>query len=85
MAPCGLRGAGVVLLELTATLFRLGWLYLISPVRLCSNYLLDDQQRLGASLLAIGFATVVVLVWKLIWGQVDTRGADRAQPWIGSG
>ncbi|MEO8746529.1 MAG: hypothetical protein ABI379_02575, partial [Rhodanobacter sp.] len=42
---------GVVLLEVIATTFRLGWLYLISPVRLCSNYLLDDQQWLGKILL----------------------------------
>lgn len=63
---------GVVLAELTATLFRLGWLYLISPLRLCSNYLLDDQQRLGKLLLAGGFAIVAVLAWKLMWGRIDT-------------
>jgi len=68
---------GVVLLELTATVFRLGWLYLISPVRLCSNYLLDDQQRLGRLLLAIGFVIVLILVWKLMWGHIDTGHADR--------
>ena len=63
---------GVVLLELIATVFRLGWLYLISPVRLCSNYLLDDQQRLGKLLLAVGFSIVLILVWKLMWGHIDT-------------
>jgi hypothetical protein len=63
---------GVVLLELTATAFRLGWLYLISPVRLCSNYLLDDQERLGRLLLAIGVAIVLLLAWKLMWGRIDT-------------
>lgn len=59
---------GIFLLELTATVFRLGWLYLISPERLCSNYLLDDQQRLGKLLIALGFAMILVLVWKLMWG-----------------
>lgn len=68
---------GVALLELTATAFRLGWLYLISPERLCSNYLLDDQARLGKLLLAIGVAIVLTLAWKLMWGRVDTGHADR--------
>ncbi|TAM39097.1 MAG: hypothetical protein EPN61_13000 [Burkholderiaceae bacterium] len=67
---------GVVLLELVATTFRLGWLYLESPVRLCSNYLLDDQQRLGKLLLAVGIAIVLILVWKLMWGHIDTGHAD---------
>lgn len=68
---------GVVLLELTATAFRLGWLYLISPVRLCSNYLLDDQQRLGKILLALGLAMVLLLAWKLMWGHIDAGREDR--------
>lgn len=63
---------GVVLVELIATAIRLGWLYLISPVRLCSNYLLDDQQRLGRILLGIGFGILLTLVWKLMWGHIDT-------------
>lgn len=67
---------GVVLLEVTATAFRLGWLYLISPVRLCSNYLLDDQERLGRFLLAIGVAIVLVLAWKLMWGRIDLGRED---------
>jgi len=68
---------GVVLLELTATAFRLGWLYLISPVRLCSNYLLGDQERLGKLLLAVGLALVLLLVWKLMWGHIDTGHENR--------
>ena len=67
---------GVVLLELIATMLRLGWLYLISPVRLCSNYLLDDQQRLGRILLVAGFAVLLALVWKLMWGHVDSERTD---------
>lgn len=68
---------GVVLLELTATVFRFGWLYLISPVRLCSNYLLGDQQWLGKLLIAVGFAIVLVLVWRLMWGHIDPRTGKR--------
>lgn len=61
---------GVFLLEVIATAFRIGWLYLGSPVRLCSNYLLSDQQRLGWNLLAVGVAICLVLAWKLIWGRI---------------
>lgn len=62
---------GVFLLECIATLFRLGWLYLVSPERLCSNYLLDDQQRLGEYLLLLGTALVLAIAWKLLWGRFD--------------
>ena len=68
---------GVVLLEVIATAFRLGWLYLISPVRLCSNYLLDDQQQLGRILFAVGIAILLVLVWRLMRGHVESGRADR--------
>ena len=62
---------GVIMLELIATAFRLGWLYLISPERLCASYLLDDQQQLGKILIAIGIAILLVVFWKLIWGRVE--------------
>jgi hypothetical protein len=48
---------------------------------LCSNYLLDDQQRLEQACSRSG-SRPSWFARKLIWGQVDTRGADRAQPWI---
>lgn len=62
---------GVFLTEFVATFFRLGWLYLISPIRLCNNYALDDQQRLGRYMLAIGGGLLVWLVWKLVWGRFE--------------
>ena len=68
---------GVVLIELTATAFRLGWLYLASPVRLCSNYLLDDQQRLGHLLIGVGCVIVLIIGWRLMWGHIDAGRADR--------
>jgi hypothetical protein len=61
---------GVFLLEAIATTFRLGWLYLISRQRLCSNYLLGDQQRLGRALIVIGVALSLFVIWKLMWGHV---------------
>lgn len=61
---------GVFLLEAIATAFRLGWLYLIAPTRLCSNYLLGDQQLLGKSLLTLGALASCAVAWKLVWGRV---------------
>lgn len=62
---------GVFLVEGVATLFRLGWLYVISPERLCNLYLIEDQQRLGHCLLLIGIALFVGVAWKLVWGRFD--------------
>lgn len=64
---------GVFVLELVATAFRLGWLYLASPERLCSNYLLGDQRLLGSSLLVLGAGACVVLFGMLMWGSVRTE------------
>ena len=61
---------GVFLVESVATAFRLGWLYLASPARLCSNYLLSDQRRLGEILLALGAAGTVALLWKVVLGRI---------------
>ncbi len=62
---------GVFTLELIASLFRLGWLYLVSPLRLCHHYLIDDQQRLGQMLIAAGAILLLWIVWKLLWGRFD--------------
>jgi hypothetical protein len=62
---------GVFLLECIATLFRMGWLYLIWPDRLCTNYLLDDQQRLGQTLILIGVAACVAIGAQLLWGHFE--------------
>lgn len=70
---------GVVLVEVIATAIRLGWLYLMSPVRLCSNYLLGDQERLGKMLIALGFAILAVLAWRLMWGHVDPKSRDQRE------
>lgn len=60
---------GVFLVEVVATTFRLGWLYLVSPERLCSNYLVGDQQQVGRAMLAVGVALCLFLGWKLVWGR----------------
>lgn len=63
---------GVFLVEFIATFFRLGCLYLIWPERLCNNYLLDDQQRLGQYMLLIDAALFLGLAGKLVWGRFDS-------------
>jgi len=68
---------GVWLVEIVAMTFRLGWLYLVSPVRLCSNYLLSDQQQLGKIMLAVGVAICLLLAWKLMWGGSQVESPDR--------
>ncbi|MDE2447326.1 MAG: hypothetical protein KGO22_00035 [Gammaproteobacteria bacterium] len=60
---------GVLLFETMATLFRMGWLYRISPVRLCNNYGLSDQQRLGEWLLLAGATLFLWIAWRLVWGK----------------
>jgi hypothetical protein len=65
---------GVFLLESIATAFRMGWLYLASPGRLCSNYLWDDQQQLGRYLILLGVVMCLVVMWKLIWGRMRISG-----------
>jgi hypothetical protein len=39
--------------NLVSMLAVLGWLYLVSPVRLCNSYLVSQQERLGSVLLTI--------------------------------
>jgi hypothetical protein len=60
---------GFVLLELVATLFRLGWLYTATPIRLCNAYLLGDQQRSGQYMLWVGVILLLGFGTKLIWGS----------------
>jgi hypothetical protein len=45
---------GILHVEALATVLRLGWLYLESPVRLCAQYGLNDQAQLGRALLMAG-------------------------------
>lgn len=66
---------GVLLVEAIAMMFRLGWLYLASPIRLCSNYLLGDQQLLGKIMLAVGVAGCLLLAWRLVWGRIGIKSA----------
>lgn len=70
---------GVFVAEFIAMFFRLGWLYMISPVRLCNNYLLGDQQRSGQYMLIIGGVILAWVAFKLLWGHIDLP-QDLRQP-----
>jgi hypothetical protein len=65
---------GIVHLEALATFWRIGWIYLDSPSRLCTQYGLDDQQRLGGLVLQAGAMYAVWLVW------LAMNGAGTRQP-----
>lgn len=64
---------GVLLLELIASAFRFGWLYLATPERLCNNYLLNDQQWLGWMLIALGGAGALALAAWALFGRTAAR------------
>lgn len=59
-----------VLVNGTAMLFVMGWLYLASPVRLCNNYLLNQQEQLGKAILTIGSIIALLGIYKLFFGPI---------------
>ncbi len=67
---------GVFLLETIATAFRMGWLYIASPERLCTNYLWNDQQQLGRYLIVLGVLMCLVVAWNLIWGRTRVESME---------
>lgn len=61
---------GIFLLEAWAMLGRFGYGYLISPDRLCANYLFNEQQLLGETLLGIA------AIWATLWSLKVFIGMD---------
>ena len=61
---------GVVKIEFLSMLFRLGWLYLISPERFCNNYLLNDQIWLGRGMIIIGIALSITWLIPVFFGEI---------------
>lgn len=61
---------GVVKIEFLSMLFRLGWLYIISPDRLCNNYLINDQELLGKGFLIIGFILAISWLIPIFFGDL---------------
>ena len=60
---------GVVKIELLAMLLRLGWLYLVSPDRLCNNYLLSEQQELGYAFIVLASAAGIIWLYQAFFGR----------------
>lgn len=60
---------GVVKIEFLAMIFRLGWIYIISPNRLCNNYLFDEQERLGHALILAGAAVGLIWAAQVLFGS----------------
>jgi len=72
---------GLVKIEFLAMCFRLGWLYLISPDRLCNSYLIDDQVLLGRGLLVVGTALSITWLYPVFfgaWSVPSPRGQGEA-------
>lgn len=55
-----LIGQGFVWSNFISMLGVLGWLYIVSPVRVCNNYLVNQQVVLGQGMLAVTLALFVV-------------------------
>ncbi len=52
---------GLIKIEFLTMLFRLSWIYIVSPVRLCNLYQLNEQILLGKSLLVLAF--LIAFIW----------------------
>lgn len=56
---------GFVKIELLSMLLRLGWIYLISPTRLCNIYSLNEQNQLGIGLLILAMVLSIYYLYPL--------------------
>jgi len=59
---------GVVKIECLSMLFRFGWLFLISPQRLCTSYLLSDQIWLGRGMILVAIALGITWMIPVFFG-----------------
>ncbi|WP_415889874.1 hypothetical protein ACMXYV_00725 [Neptuniibacter sp. SY11_33] len=69
---------GVFLLELWAMLGRFGYLFKVSPDRLCNNYLLGEQQLVGHILLTLSIVIGALWVAKVLFG--NNQAQDNTDP-----
>lgn len=67
---------GVFLLELWAMLGRFGYLFKVSPDRLCNNYLIGEQQLVGNILLIISLAIGAIWVCRVLFGNGKGSSED---------
>ena len=65
----------VVKIEFLTMLYRLGWLYLISPKRLCNSYAINDQELLGQGFLIIALALSITWLIPVFFGNTTIKAA----------
>lgn len=75
----GTIARAVIKIEFLTMLFRLGWIYTISPERLCNNYLINEQALLGEALIATGIALSIIWGLPVFFGGADQRKATAIQ------
>lgn len=50
-------------------IFVMSWLYTVSPVRLCNNYLVTSQQQLGKAMFIVGLGICVLFIGRAFIGK----------------
>ena len=70
---CPAIARGVIHMEIVATFWRFGWVFLATEERLCLTYLLGDQQRTGTALCCIGAIWSLTVVWRPLFGSANTK------------
>ncbi len=61
----------VLVFEIWASITRLGWLYIESPLQLCTSYLIGEQQVVGYMLLIISAISALLIVTYSLFGTFD--------------
>lgn len=70
----------IVKIEFLTMLYRLGWIYLISPERLCNNYLLSDQVWLGRGFLVVGLILAISWLLPVFFGATFNTPHQERKP-----
>lgn len=73
-------GRGFLWSNLISMLVVLGWLYSAAPVRVCTNYLVDQQQLLGRSLLLLALGLASWLAGRVLFGAGPGCAVQRPRP-----
>ncbi|MFA5521824.1 MAG: hypothetical protein WCY98_07075 [Castellaniella sp.] len=66
----GVLGRGFFLSNMASMLAAVGWLYIAAPVRICNQYLVDDQTRAGWWMIIVALALFLWWMAGLFRGSV---------------
>lgn len=72
----GAVGRGFILTKLISMLAFGGWLYIAAPLRLCNNYLLDEQTSAGWLMLQLAALLFITWLTRLLFAQPATESAS---------